>query len=65
MRKKLLIAIVLILSLVTLMFAEYRYIMHHIIPYQGNGTSEGCAVYLEIFGNIDTYYAEYIGNIED
>lgn len=65
MRRKLLIVTALILGVLTLMFAEYRYIMHHIIPYQGNGTSEGCAVYLEIFGNVDTYYAEYIGNIKD
>ena len=36
------------------MFAEYRYIMEHQCPYRGsNGT-----VYIEIFGQVDKYYAE-------
>lgn len=51
--------IAIILIVLTMMFAEYRFIMHHIRPYRGeNGT-----VYLEIFGNVDEYYAEKI-NIE-
>ena len=47
-------AIIIVLAIVTLMFAEYRFIMHRQIPYKGdNGT-----VYIEMFGHVDTYYAE-------
>lgn len=54
MKKKLAIIILTIAALAALMYGEYRYIMHHISPYTGsNGT-----VYLEIFGNVDEYYAE-------
>ena len=43
-----------ILILVSIMYAEYRYIMVNINPYLGdNGT-----VYLEIFEQVDEYYAE-------
>ena len=50
---KKIIAAILIL---VLMFVEYRFIMLNIKPYNGdNGT-----VYLEIFGNVDEYYAETI-----
>lgn len=46
--------IVILLMLAALMYAEYRYIMCNICPYNGdNGT-----VYLEIFDNVDEYYAE-------
>lgn len=41
-----------------LMFAEYRYIMHNIKPYRG----ERGTVYLEIFGQVDEYYADEWGN---
>lgn len=48
---KKIIAAILIL---VLMFAEYRVIMLNINPYVGdNGT-----VYLEIFEQVDEYYAE-------
>lgn len=48
--KKIIVAILILL----LMFVEYRVIMLNIKPYNGdNGT-----VYLEIFGNVDEYYAE-------
>lgn len=48
--KKLIIA----LAILALMFVEYRAIMLNIKPYVGdNGT-----VYLEIFDNVDEYYAE-------
>ena len=47
-------AIIIILAVLTLMFAEYRFIMRHQVPYRGdNGT-----VYIEMFGHIDTYYAD-------
>lgn len=46
--------ILILLAVAVLMYAEYRYIMTHICPYKGfNGT-----VYLEIFGQVDEYYAE-------
>ena len=61
MKKKIIYAIIGIFLLLSLMFAEYRFIMHNIKPYQGNGTSEGCMVYIEMFGHMDEYYAEYIG----
>ena len=42
-----------ILILASIMYAEYRYIMVNICPYIGsNGT-----VYLEIFEQVDEYYA--------
>lgn len=45
--------IISILILVAIMYAEYRYIMIKICPYQGdNGT-----VYIEFMGNVDEYYA--------
>ena len=49
--KKILIMILIILGI---MYAEYRYIMVNLHPYNGdNGT-----VYIEIFGNVDEYYVE-------
>ena len=52
---KKLVAITLILvAMLGIMFAEYRYIMCNITPYRGdNGT-----VYLEVFNQVDEYYAE-------
>lgn len=52
--KKIIISIASILILLALMYAEYRYIMCNQAPYRGsNGT-----VYIEIFGQVDEYYAE-------
>lgn len=52
--------IISILLLLQLMYAEYRYIMVNLKPYRGdNGT-----VYIEMFGNIDEYYADYIESLE-
>ena len=45
-----------ILLITSLMFAEYRFIMHNIRPY----LEENNTVYLEIFGQVDEYYAEYM-----
>ena len=46
--------IIIILAVITLMFAEYRFIMLNLCPYRGeNGT-----VYIELFGQVDEYYAE-------
>lgn len=56
MKKKITKIIIGISIILSLMFAEYRFIMHNINPYFG----ENNAVYLEIFGQVDEYYAENI-----
>ena len=49
--KKIILAIIILASL---MYAEYRFIMLNLCPYQGdNGT-----VYVEFAGRVDEYYAE-------
>ena len=56
MKKKIIIILTSIVIILAMMFAEYRFIMCNIRPYHGeNGT-----VCLEIFGNVDEYYAESI-----
>ena len=43
--------IIILLALVVLMYAEYRFIMINLSPSKGdNGT-----VYIEIFGQVDEY----------
>lgn len=55
--KKLIITIIAILML---MFVEYRVIMLNICPYKGdNGT-----VYLELWGQVDEYYADPVSEME-
>lgn len=56
MKKKIITIIIGIFLVVSLMFAEYRFIMHNIRPYLG----ERNTVYLDMFGYIDEYYAENI-----
>ena len=52
--KKIAKFVIILVAILCAMFIEYRYIMTHIAPYRGeNGT-----VYLEIFGQVDEYYAE-------
>lgn len=59
MKKKCVIALVSILAILMLMFAEYRYIMCNLHPYRGeNGT-----VYIEIFGQVDIYYADFASEL--
>lgn len=53
MKKFIKIALVLVV-LLGIMFAEYRYIMTHIHPYRG----EDGTVYLEIFDQVDEYDAD-------
>lgn len=53
MKKFIKIALIFV-AVLCIMFAEYRYIMHNIHPYRG----EHGTVYLEIFGQVDEYYAE-------
>lgn len=52
--KKIAKFVIILVALLGIMFAEYRYIMLNIKPYRGeNGT-----VYLEVFNHVDEYYAE-------
>jgi hypothetical protein len=52
--KKIAKFIIILVAVLCIMIAEYRYIMTHIRPYRGdNGT-----VYLEVFDQVDEYYAE-------
>lgn len=45
---------VILLAVLMLMYAEYRYIMLNLSPSNGdNGT-----VYIEIFGSVDEYYVD-------
>ena len=58
--KKATIFILATLALLGILFAEYRFIMHHITPYKGdNGT-----VYIEFMGQVDTYYADPVSEME-
>ena len=52
--KKLATALILTLSMLALMFAEYRYIMLNLHPYLG----ENNTVYIELFDRVDVYYVE-------
>ena len=54
--KKLTIIIAVVLSLVTLMLTEYRFIMCNLEPYY----AEDGFLYIEFMGHADTYYAEPI-----
>lgn len=58
MKKTIVKIIIATLFILTLLFAEYRFIIHNIKPYY----IEGCTVYLDIFGNIESYYSEDIIN---
>ena len=53
--------IIAILILAYLMYAEYRFIMINLHPYQGsNGT-----VYVEFMGQVDEYYADPVSELFD
>ena len=52
--KKLIKTTVIIILILATMFFEYRFIMLNIKPYRG----ERGTVYLEIFNQVDEYYAE-------
>lgn len=54
--KKLVAALVVVVALAGLMFAEYRYIMCNLQPYY----AEDGFLYIEFMGQADTYYAEPI-----
>lgn len=52
--KKLIIILSVLISIVALMFAEYRFVMNHLEPYY----AEDGYLYIEFMGQADTYYAE-------
>ena len=52
--KKIAKFVIILVALLCIMFAEYRYIMIHICPYRG----EDGTVYLEFMGQVDEYDAE-------
>ena len=54
MKRKIIISIIFIVSVLVLMYAEYVYIIHNLCPYTEN---EG-TVYIELFGRIDEYEAD-------
>jgi hypothetical protein len=56
MKKKIITAIICAVALLTIMFAEYRYIMLNLCPYRG----ERGTVYIEMFGRMEEYYADPI-----
>lgn len=59
--RRIAIGIMVIVCILTLMFAEYRYIMWNICPY----SNEGGKVCLEIFGHVDEYYADPMEKMEE
>ena len=58
--KKIITIIVLIVGIFTLMFAEHSYIMVNLKPYSKKEET----IYIEIFGQIDEYYAGTFSEIE-
>lgn len=58
--KKFITICTVVCCILMLMLAGYRYIMLNLRPYTGeNGT-----VYIEIFGRIDTYYADPVSELD-
>jgi hypothetical protein len=54
MKKKCITIIIIILGILAIMLAEYRYIMLNLCPYIG----EDNTVYIEMFGQVDIYDLE-------
>lgn len=52
--KKIAKFIIILVAVLCIMFAEYRYIMTNIKPYVG----ENNTVYLEVFNQVDEYLVE-------
>ena len=59
--KKIAKFVIILMVLLSIMFAEYRFIMLSIKPYIG----ERGTVYLEVFGQVDEYYADPLEMMED
>jgi hypothetical protein len=53
MKKKCIATFIIILGILAIMFAEYRYIMLNLCPCVG----EDNTIYIEIFGQVDAYDA--------
>lgn len=60
MKKVLLIITAITLLIAGIMFAEYQYIMHNLDIYRGMGGT----MYIEMFGDVHTYYVDYTINPE-
>lgn len=58
--KKFITIVAIILCMLAAMFAEYRYIMCNLSPY----TAENGTVYIEIFGQVDEYYADPVSELD-
>lgn len=54
MKKRIISIVAVALALAAIMFGEYRFIMHNIVPYQ---YSDNC-IRIEFFGIVDEYYCE-------
>ena len=52
--KKAIAIIIALVVMLSIMYAEYRFIMLNLSPSKGNDGT----VYIEIFGQVDEYYAE-------
>lgn len=52
--KKIAKFIIILVAVLCIMFAEYRYIMTNIKPYVG----ENNTIYLEVFNQVDEYLAD-------
>lgn len=52
--KKIAKFVIILVALLCIMFAEYRYIMTSIKPYVGKDNT----VYLEVFDQVDEYHAD-------
>lgn len=62
MKKKAVKAVVLIVSVLALMFCEYKYIILNINPSIGQIDENGGYVEIEFGGRVDEYYVPKINN---
>ena len=60
MKQKIFRFAIVLAAVLALMFCEYRFIMANIKPYRGFGGT----VYLEVFGQVDEYYADPVEDME-
>ena len=60
MRKRIVVALAVLLSVMAIMWAEYRFIMLNLCPYIG----ENNTVCVEIFNRVDEYDAPLVSEME-
>ena len=60
MRKRVAVVLAVLLSVLVIMWAEYRFIMLNLCPYIG----ENNTVYVEIFNRVDEYDAPPVSEME-